>query len=254
MKKITLKKTSLFLVIMVLISAVFSPVCLAEEGVNEIVLTGDGAQFSCSGVSMSGGVLTIGAPGIYSLSGSLANGQILVNVGKEERVTLVLNGVSLSCGAYPAIYLENADRLVIELAPGTENTVTSGTPEMLENYSDTNSGAAIYGKDDIRVQGSGTLTVNGYINNGIATKNDLDINGSKVTVTAANNALKGTGSVEITDSYISVSCGNTAIRSDSSKTDKGYVNISGTSLVIASADDVIKASGPVVVIPTTPAE
>ena len=84
------------------------------------------------------------------------------------KVTLTLNNASITCLDAPAIMVEKADKLKLVLADGSENTVTSGV-EGTAPAADA-SGAAIFSKDDLDIEGSGKLTVNGYINNGIASK------------------------------------------------------------------------------------
>ena len=173
-----------------------SGAAVPEDTATKIELTGDGATFTGGGVAVNGSVVTISAAGEYSVSGTLDNGQIVINTGDEAmKVTLTLNNASITCLDAPAIMVEKADKLKLVLADGSENTVTSGV-EGTAPAADA-SGAAIFSKDDLDIEGSGKLTVNGYINNGIASKNDLKVQGGYVTVNAVNNGLRGADSVQI---------------------------------------------------------
>ena len=129
-----------------------------EDTATKIELTGDGATFTGGGVAVNGSVVTISAAGEYYVSGTLDNGQIVINTGDEVmKVTLTLNNASVTCLDAPAIMVEKADKLKLVLADGSENTVTSGV-EGTAPAADA-SGAAIFSKDDLDIEGSGKLTV-----------------------------------------------------------------------------------------------
>ena len=213
-----------------------------EDTATKIELTGDGATFMGGGVAVNGSVVTISAAGEYSVSGTLDNGQIVINTGDEAmKVTLTLNNASITCLDAPAIMVEKADKLKLVLADGSENTVTSGV-EGTAPAADA-SGAAIFSKDDLDIEGSGKLTVNGYINNGIASKNDLKVQGGYVTVNAVNNGLRGADSVQIEAGTLVISAGNDGIKSATTDKDgKGFITVSGGDVTVSASGDGIDAA------------
>ena len=221
----------------------------SESAVRKVTLTGSGADFNCGGVSAAGSVITISAPGEYLFSGSLSDGQIVINTGSEkERVEVVLSGVSVTNLSGPAILIERADKVNITLAEGTQNEITSGTAEMRASFDGTASGAAIYGKDDFDIKGPGSLTVHGYINNGLGCKNDIDVDGGVIHIDAVNNGIKGNDSVEINGGDISIECGNDGIKSVTADVaGKGFVKIDGGKLSISAGGDGISAQTDVTV-------
>lgn len=221
---------------------------LDDQAVRVISLDGDGFSYECGGVTSSGNTLTISAPGIYSLSGTLNDGQIRIAVASDERVEIELNGANITSLTGPAIYVENADKVTLDIADGTFNTVTSGDEETYASFDKSRSEAAIYSKDDLKIKGHGTITVNGNINNGLASKNDIDIKNASVYVNAVNNGIKGNYSVEITSASITVNAGNAGIKTDTTKEGKGFVTVTGSTLVI-SAKDAIEADSTVMIIP-----
>ena len=197
-----------------------------EDTATKIELTGDGATFTGGGVAVNGSVVTISAAGEYSVSGTLDNGQIVINTGDEAmKVTLTLNNASITCLDAPAIMVEKADKLKLVLADGSENTVTSGV-EGTAPAADA-SGAAIFSKDDLDIEGSGKLTVNGYINNGVDTLGD--------GVDASSKALKAETSISISGGELELNSIDAAVRCVAD------VNISGGSIYISSAADGIQA-------------
>ena len=121
----------------------------AEEG-RTITLDGDSASFRGSGIAVNGSEITLTEPGEFVVTGKLNNGRIVINTGSsEEKISVVLNGADLTCLDGPAIYVVQAEKVRLCMAEGTENTVTSGTEELMETHDDSRSGAAIFAEDDI---------------------------------------------------------------------------------------------------------
>lgn len=229
----------------------------ADDGV--ITLTGDGADFTCGGVSVSGSTVTVSAGGSYTFTGSLDNGSIVVNTGEDAfDVTLILDNVSVSCKDGPAIYVENAKNVYLELASGSTNRIVSGTESDMENVSDLSNGAAIFSEDDLKITGSGKLEVYGYINNGITCKDDLHVISGSVSIVAANNGLRGSESVKISGGSVDITAKNDGIKATSaSKEGKGFVLFEDGAVNIvaggdgASAETELTVSGGSVYVETT---
>lgn len=221
----------------------------ADVVVREIRLTGSGAEFSCAGVSVQGSVVTISEVGDYVLSGTLNDGRIVVNTGfSSEKTSITLSGVTLTCLDGPAIYVQQAKKVKLRMAEGTENVITSGTEEMLRTFDKSNTGAAIYAEDDLDIKGPGVLIVNGYINNGITCKDDFDLDGGTLIVYAANNGIRGSESIEINDGSLTVKCGNDALKATSDKVGKGYVEIDGGMCLLTAGGNGISAVTDVIVV------
>lgn len=240
------KKFWLFLLAFVL--ACFFSGCAGGETPEEtsatlITLSGDSAQVTGGGAAVKENIVTISAAGSYRISGKLDDGQIFVNTGDDAmNVILILDNADITNLSGAAIYIEQADSVRIQLAEGSENYVASGVETDMETTDGSESGAAIYSKDDLDIEGEGALSVCGYINNGIACKNDLDVNSGSITVLAANNGLRGSDSVDIKGGTISVTAGNDGIKSTTADKDgKGYITVSGGSLSVYAQGDGISA-------------
>lgn len=202
-----------------------------------VTLSDAGAEIKGPGARFEKGVLTISTGGAYRLSGSLSDGQVVVDTGEEKQdVQLILDGVSLRCAGDAALHIRRAGDTDIYTMPDTENRLVSGTEREL--VADPNaSGAALQAEDDIDLQGPGTLIVEGYLNNGIGCKNDIDFRGGSCTIVAVNNGLKGNESVEISGGSLSIQCGNEGIKTDDAeKEGKGNIRITGGSVTIAAGD------------------
>ena len=158
--------------------------------------------------------------GVYQLSGTM-NGAVTVSTDDTAKVQLVLDGVSITAETGAAIYVEKADKVFITLADGTENTLTS-----LAFDADGGIDGAIFSKDDLTLNGTGSLTVVSA-NHGIVGKDDLKITGGTYTITAEGRGLDANDSVRIADGSFTILSGKDAIRAKSEDEGKGYVLIAG---------------------------
>lgn len=212
----------------------------------DITLNNDAILCDSSNVSIDGSTLTITSGGSYSISGTLKDGQIVVDCSDSDKVNIILNGVDVSCSSTSPIYINNADKTIITLADSSDNTITDSRNAKTDDDTDKDiSGSAIYSKDDLTINGNGNLTVTGNYNNGIVCKNDLKLSGGNINVKALNNGIKGSDSVTIkNDVAIDISCDGDGIKTDydtTSNKDKGYIDIESGNITIKSIGDCLKA-------------
>ncbi|WAI01764.1 carbohydrate-binding domain-containing protein [Methanogenium organophilum] len=211
-------------------------------GMSSIILEGNSITFDGSGATVDGTTVTITSAGMYNIYGSLNNGQIIVDTDDKETVRIVLNGADISCSTSAPIYVLNAEKTVITLADGTKNSVTDGSSYILEDAESDEPNAAIFSKDDLTINGGGTLTVTANYNNGIQSKDDLKITSGIITVTAVNDGIKGKDSVAIRDGTITIEAGGDGMQStNDSDPEKGYIAIEGGTIDIVSGTDGIQA-------------
>ncbi|MBO6016880.1 MAG: carbohydrate-binding domain-containing protein [Oscillospiraceae bacterium] len=216
----------------------------APETTPVILLQGGSAECRAEGVSVSGSEIVIGAPGEYELRGTLENGRVLIRTGRKTGdVTLILNDAHLSCEGGPAIEELEAGNLILRLAEGTENAVHSGGAEARTPDPDA-VGAAILAEDALILEGSGSLRVEGFLNNGIAGKKELSILGGALQIHATNCGISVAKYIEILDGSIDITAGNDGVRTHSDKVaGKGDISIGGGNLKITAAGDGIAAEG-----------
>jgi hypothetical protein len=214
-----------------------------------IILEGDSITLDGDGATVEGNVITITSAGMYSVSGTLNDGQIRVNTEDNVMVKLVLNGVDITCSTSAPIYIINAGKTVITLANGTENYITDGNSYILEDPASDEPNAAVFGKDDLTINGDGSLTVEAKYNNGIASKDDLKIIGGSITVNAVNDGIKGRDCIAIKDGTITVNTGGDGMQSNNDEdSEKGFVFIEGgTFNIIAGADGIQAETGILIV-------
>lgn len=197
-------------------------------------------ETASSGVSISGNIITITKEGTYVLSGALSEGQIVVNAD-SAKVQLVLDNADITCASSAAIYVKNADKTFITLAEGSEN-ILMNTAEY-EAIDDNNIDAVIFSKDDLTLNGKGTLTINSEYGHGIVSKDDLKLVGGTCNITAKTHALSGKDSVRIAAGTYNLTSGKDGIHSENGdEEEKGFVYIASGDFTIESTGDGIDAS------------
>ena len=199
-----------------------------------ITLSGDTATVSGSGAYANGGSVTIASAGYYDVTGTLTDGSLIVDAGKNAKVFLRLNGVTITCSDDAAIRVNQADKVFLTLAEGTENTATSGETYSEAALADKTDGA-IFAHDDLTINGSGSLTVTAAYKHGIAANDSLRITGGKITVTAPADTVHVNDSLHITGAAITLSAGDDAIHSGTS------VAILGGSITVNTCCEGIEA-------------
>ncbi len=183
--------------------------------------------------------VTITTGGTYILSGTLSDGQIIVETADTDKVQIVLNNASVTNSDGPAIYVKTADKVFITLADGTTNTVSDGTSYLVAD--DTNTpNACIFSKSDLTINGTGTLVISGNYDHAIFSKDDLILANCTLDITAVGDGVKGKDCVEIVNANLTVNAGGDGIQaSNTEDTAKGYVSIeSGTFVITASGDGI----------------
>lgn len=210
-----------------------------RQSAASITLSGSTAQSNGSGVSINNATVTISKEGCYLISGELEDGQIIVDAGDSDKVQLVLDNASIHCSTGSAILVRNADNVKVTLAADSENELSDGTEYQTDND---NPDAALCSKDDLVINGSGSLTVQGNYKHGIAGNDDLVITGGRLTVNSLSHALRGKDSVAILDGTFVLTSQKDGIQaSNTEDSTKGWVQIDGGNFTIQSSGDGIQA-------------
>lgn len=213
-----------------------------ESSAIPIQLNGDSAACDAEGVTIEGSRVTIGQEGVYLLSGTLTDGQIVVDAGETDKVQLVLAGADITSSTSAALYALEADKVFVTLAPGTENTLTNGGEYIA--LDDNNIDAVLFAKTDLTLNGTGSLTVNAQAGHGVVSKDDLVITGGSYTITAASHGLSGKDSVAIADGSFTITAGKDGIHAENGDDlSLGSLSIVDGSFTITAQGDAISAQG-----------
>lgn len=221
---------------------------VAEEngstGSTETVIIGNGDSVTVTGTgaAVDQRVVTITAAGTYRLSGELTDGQIAVNAGKEDEVSLILDGFTISNTSSSAVYGIKSGSITIITEEGTDNVISDGTEYQYEEEGEDEPDAAVFSKDDIILEGSGMLTVTGNYGCGIRSKDHLTVKSGTYVIDTVQDAVKGKDSVKIEGGTFTLKAGEDGIQaSNDEEEDKGYVEISDGTFSITAGAKGIKA-------------
>lgn len=207
------------------------------------VITFNGASAACTSdaVQIDGTTVTIIDEGTYILRGSLEDGGVVVNAAKEDKVQLVLDGVSIHSAHSAPIYILQADKVFITLAQSSENTLSNGGS--FQQLDENNIDGVIFSKEDVTLNGNGSLAVTSPAGHGIVSKDELIITGGSYTVSSASHGLAGKDSVCIADGTMHITAGKDGIHAENSEdASKGYVYIGGGSFTVSAEGDGVSAA------------
>ena len=214
---------------------------LSQAATCTINFSDSGIEASGKGAIVSSKIVTINTEGVYSLSGTSSDAKILIEADKDDKITLILNGLSLTSKDGSAIDCEEAGELVVCTASGTENSVCDTSNYTFEPE-ETEPDAAIFCRSDLTLAGEGKLSVTGYYNDGIKCKDNLQIINGTYTVKSESDAIVGKDSVTIYDGDISADSGKDGIKSSQNNDPTlGYVAINGGNISIYAEHDGIQA-------------
>lgn len=209
-----------------------------------ITLSPDGSTSTDASVRIDGQTVTITQEGTYQIAGTLDDGALIVESGENAKITLVLGGVSIKNSTGAAIQIATADDVTIELSEGTTNVLQSGEEVDIATATESEeaSGGALQSKADLKIKGKGSLTVLGYLNNGIHCTKDLKIKNGNISVTALGHGIKGKNSVTVSGGTVTVTSGKDGITSDETENEeKGFVTIEDGEIIITSVGDGVSA-------------
>jgi hypothetical protein len=188
----------------------------------QVTLSGTTITVDPAVATISGSKLTITEAGTYNITGTLTNGQIIVNSQQESSVRLILNGVNITCANNSPLYILDSKKTIIDLAAGTSNYLTDGA-----TYSTTDEPkASLFSNSDLTIFGSGSLIVTGKYKDGISTDDGLLIKSGTIYVTSADDGIRGKDYVIIKSGKITVISAGDGIKSSNTEEPLlGYISI-----------------------------
>lgn len=155
------------------------------------------------------------------ISGTLDDGMLVVDASDTAKVQLVFDGVQISSGTSAALYVLEADKVFLTLAEGTENALSNGGEFVAVD--DNNIDGALFSKQDLTVNGAGSLTVTSPAGHGIVCKDDLVITGGVYIVYAAGHGIDVNDSIRIADAKLTVDAGKDGIHAENNDDSSAWV-------------------------------
>ena len=186
-----------------------------------------------------GSDVTITEEGIYVLSGSAEDVTVYVEADSSAKVQLVLDDLEISNQDEPCIYVKSADKVFITTVSDDNVLTVSGS---FTTDGETNTDAVIFSKDDLVLNGTGSLAISSS-DNGIAGKDGIRITGGSLEISCEGNAIEAHNAIEIADGVIDINnCSDGLHAEDSDDDTAGYIYISGGSISINASDDALHAT------------
>ena len=204
-----------------------------------ITCSGLQAEISGSGAETDGENILITAAGTYVITGSF-NGTFVVNTTNKGTVHIVLENAEIEAASGAAVNIISADKTIITAYKGTDNTLSDS-----ETYPEGEDAptAAVYAKDDLVINGSGTLTINGICQNGIQSKDDLYIINTNLNVSAAEDGIKGKDALYLEGSEVEVNAeeGDGIKATNDKDEESGNILVRSGKITVNAGDDAIQA-------------
>ena len=172
-----------------------------KENVGSINLTD--LSFEGNGIEIDGNQIKITSGGDFTLTGTLADGNITIST--KEKVKLRLAGSKITSSENPCIFVEEADKAYITLTDGTENYLIA------ENSDD----GAIYSKENLEIKGGGSLDVESKAGHGIKASDNLNIENGIITINATSDGIHINDTFKMTGGTINITAINDGIDCES---------------------------------------
>lgn len=184
--------------------------------------------------------ISITSAGVYVLTGTASNVTVTVDAADDDKVQIVLDSVSITNDSAPAIYVKNADKVFVTTAENTSNPLSVTGAFTADG--DTNTDAVIFSKDDLVLNGLGSLTIDST-DNGVTSKDDLKVTGGTYTITCTSDALEANDSIVIADGSFTISTRKDGLHAENNEDNStGYIYICGGSFNISAGSDGIQGT------------
>ena len=210
---------------------------------NSAVITLNGTSAACDSdaVEISDSTVTIKDEGTYIITGNLSDGMIIVDAEKTDKVQLVLDGVTINSESSAPIYVKQADKVFITTVSDTTNTLSNGGT--FTAIDDNNIDAVIFSKEDLTLNGSGSLVITSPAGHGVVSKDALKVASGTYQIDCASSGLNGKDEICIADGTFTITSGKDGIHSENEDNEEdGFIYIAGGTFTISAEGDGISAA------------
>ncbi len=198
-------------------------------------------------VQISDGKVEITTEGTYVLTGIYEDGQIVVNTDKTQKVQLIMNNVEINNSTNAPIYIIQSDKVFITLAENSVNKLSNTGQYNNENFDD-NVDGVIFSKDDLTINGTGTLEIISDYGNGIVSKDDLVITNGNFEINVDGHGLEANDEIAIKDATFNIVAKKDGLHADNDDDESlGNIYLQDGEFTITAGSDGVKASNSLIV-------
>lgn len=212
----------------------------SEVGTPTITFKGDSAESSTNMVEIEGGTVRIKLEGTYIISGRADDGCIIVDADKTQKIQLVLKNADINSLSSAPIYVKEADKVFITLAEGSVNSLSNGGEFSFAE--DSKIDAAIFARDDLTINGGGSLSISSPAGHGIKSNDSLSITGGSFDISCAGKGISANDDVTVGGGSFAINSGKDGIQAQhDTNPEKGFVYILDGDFDIKALGDGISA-------------
>ena len=154
----------------------------------------------------------------------------------------MLDGADIHSETSAAIYVRQADKVFLTMATGSVNTLSNGGT--FTAIDENNIDAVVFSKEDLTLNGNGTMTVESPAGHGVVSKDDLVLTSGTYEITASSHGLSGKDSVRIAAGSFTIVSGKDGIHAENADdSELGFLYIAGGVLQIDASGDGIDSNG-----------
>ena len=212
----------------------------------EVKFASEGGSVNGSGAVAENNIVRITEAGTYRITGTITDGQIIVDAADDAKIQIVLDNASVTCAGSAALYIKNADKVFVTTAEGSNNTLSSVGEFTADG--DINVDGTVFAKSDVTFNGSGTLNITSDTKHGIVCKDDLKFTSGTYSISSASKGIDCKESVRIAGGTIDITSGTDGIHAENTdKPEKGFVYVCGGNITVNSGNDAVDATGDITV-------
>lgn len=192
--------------------------------------------------AVSSSQYVISSAGTYVLSGEAENFSLIVDADRKDQVTVLLQNAHISNTDFPIFYVRSAGKCFLTLSGDNDLSVS----DSFTSDNDVKTDAVIFSKDDLTINGSGSLTILSMYGGGICCKDDLKITGGSFTITSGKDAIKANDSIAVASGSFFLTAGKDGLHCEN-KDDLGSIYIQDGTFIIQAGDDGMQATSTLVI-------
>lgn len=194
-------------------------------------------EFNDKNVNYSKGKLndstyTITEKGTYYLTGNF-NGNI--EIDSKEKIRLIFDNITITSEKNSPIFIKNSEKTIITLATNSNNKLVDTSNYSLNSEDEPNS--TLFSKDDLVINGTGTLEIESNYNDAIASKDGLKIANGNYKIVSVGDGIRGKDYVLIKNGNFDIKTENDGIKTTNTETELGNLIIEDGNFNIVSMAD-----------------